>query len=159
VEACNGRGAVYRFKGQYDRAIADIDVVVRAQPGNATALSNRGIAYRMKGDHDRAIADFGEAIRLAPRDAQLYYSRGLAYEGKGDREKAIADYRRQALPLPALAPSLPGAERAGARPAARRVSAALRGDRGVLRGDHRAVGFRPAAARLHAGQLGAAGSG
>jgi tetratricopeptide (TPR) repeat protein len=64
--AFNNRGMSYRFKVQYERAIADYDQAIKLEPRYAKAWNNRGVAYRNMGDVDRAIADYSEAIRLNP---------------------------------------------------------------------------------------------
>jgi tetratricopeptide (TPR) repeat protein len=57
------------MKGESDRAIADLDQVIRLNPKNANSYGVRGRAYFDKGEFERAIADYEEAIRLNPGDA------------------------------------------------------------------------------------------
>jgi Tfp pilus assembly protein PilF len=86
------RGAAWRQKGEFDRALKDHDAAIRLQPGSALLYFNRAIIWQSKDEADRAIADFGEAIRRAPRFALAYRSRGnLLYE-KADYAGAIRDY-------------------------------------------------------------------
>ena len=75
VEAFSGRGQIYAFLEDYDRAIADFSEAIRLlqkTPGSppsfalVEALSDRAAAYSAKGEHERAIADFGEAERNSP---------------------------------------------------------------------------------------------
>jgi tetratricopeptide (TPR) repeat protein len=91
ASAYNWRGYAYNRKGDYDRAIADIDQAIQLDPKCANAYSNRGNAYNGKGDYDRAIADYDQAIPLDPKPAKLYGNRGYAYNRKGDYDRAIAD--------------------------------------------------------------------
>ena len=44
------RGIVYRYRGEYDRAIADFDRLLRDFPNTAAAHVERGRAYEKKGD-------------------------------------------------------------------------------------------------------------
>jgi tetratricopeptide (TPR) repeat protein len=81
-------------RGDYERAIADLNDAARLQPDSAKAYSSRGRAYLMKGDYSRAAADFGETIRAAPKEQELYHRRGLAHARMGERSKAIADFRK-----------------------------------------------------------------
>src|SRR5262249_46823091 len=60
----NNRGFEDRTKGDLDRAIADYNEAIRADPERAEPYNNRGRVHHVKGDLDRAIADFNEAIRL-----------------------------------------------------------------------------------------------
>src|SRR5271168_4285689 len=42
ADAFKGRGAVYAKKGQYDRAMQDLDEAIKLKPDDAEALNNRG---------------------------------------------------------------------------------------------------------------------
>jgi tetratricopeptide (TPR) repeat protein len=71
-----GRGASYNNKGEYDRAIADLNDAIRLDPNLAFAYTNRGFSYNNKDECDRAIADLSNAIRLDPNSAAAYNNRG-----------------------------------------------------------------------------------
>ena len=90
--AYSNRGYAYALKGDYDRAIRDLDEAIRLEPTYATGFANRGEAWRQRGDIDRAIMDLSEAIRLDPSVTQAYVSRGQALEAKGDIEQAKFDF-------------------------------------------------------------------
>ena len=92
AQAYVGRGAAYRGKGDYDRAIADYDEAIRLDPKDARAYRGRGAVCFWKGDYDRAIVDYDEAIRLDPKDARAFHFRGNAYFAKKNYDRAIADY-------------------------------------------------------------------
>src|SRR5438552_956098 len=62
--------------GEYDKAIADYDEVIRLDPKDVFAYIYRGCAYERQGDYDKAIADYDEAIRLDPKGAKAYEIRG-----------------------------------------------------------------------------------
>jgi len=87
-------GNDYYRKGDYDRAIAEYNRAIRADPNYIIAYIHRGNAYYNKGDYDRAIADYNQAIRLDPNFIAAYHNRGNAYDEKGDYDKAIADYNQ-----------------------------------------------------------------
>src|SRR5215472_9254219 len=106
----NGRGDVYRRKGEFDRAIADYDQAIALRPNYDAAIAGRKLAYQGKNpsqpdnktggsgsgnaithfdvgtfhlnrkDYDRAIAEYDEAIRLNPQYAFAFNSRGFAYQ-------------------------------------------------------------------------------
>src|SRR5262249_21463278 len=58
------RGFAYADNFEEDRAIADFDSAIQANPENAAAFYSRGIRYAHKGEHDRALADESHAIQL-----------------------------------------------------------------------------------------------
>jgi tetratricopeptide (TPR) repeat protein len=85
------RGHAYYMEKQYDRAIADLDQVVKLEPKMALPIFLRGSARLRLKDYDGAIADITRAIELEPRNAAYYWDRALAYAAKGDSVHAISD--------------------------------------------------------------------
>jgi tetratricopeptide (TPR) repeat protein len=69
------RGAAYRDKREYDRAIQDFDQAIGLDPNNTRAFYSRGIAHNSKREYDRAIQDFDQAIRLDPNNAPAFNDR------------------------------------------------------------------------------------
>ena len=88
----NVRGAVWRAKGEFDKAIADYNEAIRLDPECTVAYALRGQAWGSKGDFAKAIADFDAAIRLDPTNVEVLVPRGAARIAKGDFDKAIADF-------------------------------------------------------------------
>ena len=60
------RGDDFNVKGDPDRAIADYDAALKADPAFAEALNSRSMAWRAKGDRRRALSDLDAALRLKP---------------------------------------------------------------------------------------------
>jgi tetratricopeptide (TPR) repeat protein len=60
------RGDSHSSGGDFDRAIADYDAALKADPKLAEAHHRRGLAWRAKGNRRRALADFDAALRLRP---------------------------------------------------------------------------------------------
>lgn len=60
------RGDELAILGDPDRAIANYDAALKADPALAEALNSRGMAWRAKGDRRRALTDFDAALRLKP---------------------------------------------------------------------------------------------
>src|SRR5262245_3653696 len=60
------RGRAYYALGQKDRAIADFDAGVSADPKNSRAFANRGAFYQAQGDLNRAVEDYTSAIVVNP---------------------------------------------------------------------------------------------
>jgi tetratricopeptide (TPR) repeat protein len=102
------RGVAHICKGEFDKAIADLDAVIAPTlldrsslmpwdlgpdlgPKVAAAYFCRGVAYGGKGHYDAAIAEFDEAVRLNPENAAGYYCRARSHLGKA-RAQADADF-------------------------------------------------------------------
>ena len=65
----SNRGAAYKTKGQYDRAIQDYDQAIKLNPNYARAFSNRSLAKEKKDDKAGADADMAAAKRIDPNIA------------------------------------------------------------------------------------------
>ena len=85
------RGNTYYDEGDYDKAIAEHDIAIRLDPGNAMAFCNRGAAYAKKSDYDSALSDLNEALRLNPKSERALYVRAVVFSQKGNSEAALAD--------------------------------------------------------------------
>lgn len=68
TSALNNRAVVYNGKGEYDRAIDDLDLAIKLRPDFALAFRNRGDAYRGKGDTENAVADYKQALASNPSE-------------------------------------------------------------------------------------------
>jgi tetratricopeptide (TPR) repeat protein len=88
----NLRGAIFRDKGEREKAIKDFTEAIRLRPEFVHPHSNRGMTKRATGDVDGAIDDLSEAIRLDPAFNFAYAQRGIAYADRGDIERARADF-------------------------------------------------------------------
>jgi tetratricopeptide (TPR) repeat protein len=104
ARAFSNRGGAYIRKGQYDRAIQDLDQAIRRDPNYAQAFQSRGTAYSLRGQYERAIGDFNQAIQLDPKSAASFYGRGDTYNVQGQYERAIQDFDRAIRLKPDLAP-------------------------------------------------------
>ncbi len=86
------RGGAYRAKGDFDRAIADLDKAVQLDPRSALSRMERAAIYHAKADLDRAIADYDRALQLDKNSVTAHAGRAKAYRGKGDFDRALADF-------------------------------------------------------------------
>ena len=94
--------------GWFDKAAADLDQVLKANPDRVDALVFRASAYRRLGRLDEALADVDRAIKLTPDSAPALLERGDLRRLKGDADGARQDWLRAA----ALAPGSAAADAA-----------------------------------------------
>jgi tetratricopeptide (TPR) repeat protein len=107
------RAAAWLALGEYDKAIADADLVQGHEVRLSSAFANRGLAWSLKGDHSRALDDFDSAVQHAPIKAQVYGSnlyvsklyllKGNTRAKSGDVDMAISDYSEAIRLNPRLA--------------------------------------------------------
>lgn len=90
------RAEVWRWKGNLDNAIKDLDEAVRLAPQESAYYNNRGTFHAAKKDYDSAIQDYNEALRLKPNHPLTLRNRGHAWLGKKDFDKAFQDFNEAA---------------------------------------------------------------
>ena len=89
-EALLMRATAYSNLKQRDKAIADLDAVLRMQP-RASTFVFRGNQHMLLKQYDAALADFSEAIRRLPSGSAAYELRANARQRLGDALGASAD--------------------------------------------------------------------
>jgi tetratricopeptide (TPR) repeat protein len=88
------RGLVYYDKGQYQRAMEDLNKSIALYPNNSPDYIWRGRIYNLRGEYDRAIEDFNKAIAINQNDEHAYWGRGESYRLKGDLDKALVEFNK-----------------------------------------------------------------
>ncbi len=66
AEALNRRAVLYFLIGDYQKAIADCQTVIRLNPIHFGALHGLGLSYAAIGDNHQAIQAFREALKIQP---------------------------------------------------------------------------------------------
>ena len=89
--------------GWFDKAIADLDRVLKADPARLDALIYRASAYRAQGRLDPALADIDKALTLAPDSVPALLERGNIRRLGGDIDGARQDWVRVAVLAPGSA--------------------------------------------------------
>ena len=90
------RAAVFQAKREFEKAIADLDVVIDKDPKDADlseVIATRGICYAQKGDDDRALKDFDAVVKANPKNVHGWQLRGSAYSERGEKDKALKDFK------------------------------------------------------------------
>ena len=90
--ALANRGSGYTDKGDYPRAILDLDQAVAIAPDLGVLLNNRCYALAAAGHPEQALIDCDKAKMLLPGSEQVLDSRGYAYFRLGRYREAIRDF-------------------------------------------------------------------
>ena len=88
------RGLSYGQRGDYDRALEDMQQAVRLEPSSAEAYYWRGLAYAFKHEYELAIRDFDRAAELRPGHALTHLNRGVAHFRQQAYDRALFDLDR-----------------------------------------------------------------
>lgn len=89
---------VYYVKGDYDKAMSDIDKSI-SYSHNSLVFSFRGYIYSGEKKYEMALADYSEAIKLEPKNPGLYIFRADASTGLGYYEASLIDLNTAILLL------------------------------------------------------------
>jgi tetratricopeptide (TPR) repeat protein len=85
------KAMIEKAKGQYDTALASLDVVLAKYPRDRVALNQKARLHFLKRQYKEAIA-VGETIcEVDPEDLQMHYTSMLAWRALGNREKAAQE--------------------------------------------------------------------
>lgn len=85
------KGNEFAQAGEFDKAIAEYQAVLKAEPNNTSALTNLGVVYYSLGNLDQAIAQYQKAIQIAPNDADIHSNLAAAYVQKAQMGQAQPD--------------------------------------------------------------------
>lgn len=96
------RGLAYTYKGQFDRAISDYELIIKISPKSYHAYIGRAVAYNYKGEFDLAILDFQKSLPYDSNNYVIYDGLGRAYSYKGEFDLAILHYNKAIGVIPTL---------------------------------------------------------
>src|SRR2546421_5637207 len=81
--------AMFDFsQGEYDRALAKLEEIVRQEPEHFDALLAIGMTWYRKGDYQKAIEYGHRAEKLRPREQLVHTNLSLFYMKAGDKKTA-----------------------------------------------------------------------
>jgi len=80
-------------QGEYEKAIADCNQVLRIDPDSSVTYTVRARAYFEIGDMDKVIADCTKAISNDRNNLSAFNIRASAYGRKGDYDRAVKDWQ------------------------------------------------------------------
>jgi tetratricopeptide (TPR) repeat protein len=78
-------------KGDYPKALADVEQRLKMQPPDPMALLARGNLHALLEEREAALADFTQFLRLQPKTVLALRARGHNYTCMGRYEEALID--------------------------------------------------------------------
>ncbi len=90
----NNRGVVFNKKGDYERAIDDLNRAIESNPNYPNPYNHRGNVWSRLGKSTNALKDFDKAIELNNKYALAFYNRGVELERLGNESASIDDYKK-----------------------------------------------------------------
>lgn len=85
------RAAIYMYVLQYDKALADLNLVLETNPTLDAYLYRAKLFAAIK-EFDEALKDFDSALKLDLQNPSVYEERAQLYEQLEQFDKAISDY-------------------------------------------------------------------
>ena len=88
-------GLDYAAKGDFDKAIQNLNKAVELNPQYSLAYYNRAYVYSEIGKIDNALSDYSKAIECNPKDALAYSNRGkLLFDKYNKLDQAMSDFNK-----------------------------------------------------------------
>ena len=85
------RAQLWADHGDDDRARADLDIAIRAEPDEPWLYVRRSTILLRQKQLDQALADCDRAIELAPNNVLAFLNRAKAWVASNDHDRAMAD--------------------------------------------------------------------
>lgn len=93
-KAYNNRGEYYYDKKEFDKSLADYNVLLQLDKGYSSAYNNRGLIFYEKKQYAKALKDYNKAIALDKKYEEAYHNRGNANYSSNKYTEALADYNK-----------------------------------------------------------------
>ena len=93
----SNNGVLYLIRGDYQAALADFNLALRAGAEPGSTLNDRGLAQAGLHQYQAAVDSYGEALTKATGNQErIYFNRAMAEEDLGNLKAAFLDYRKAA---------------------------------------------------------------
>lgn len=97
ANALNNRAMIFAERGEFEAALADIDLALAARPDAALYHANKCLLLRLTDDLQGALGECDAAIKaVLPRDrgnrAWIFLQRGLTRREAGDTQGSVGDF-------------------------------------------------------------------
>jgi len=87
------RAATYFDAGEHDKALEDLDRIIRLNPRSIKALGNRAYILEQLGRYDEAIRDLNDILEQDANQLMAMKHLGFIYRQNGDFPNSLRWYR------------------------------------------------------------------
>lgn len=94
AETVLSRAHYFYNRGDYEEAIANLNVSLGLDSHNPANFYNRGITYGKLEKHKEALTDYNRSLELSPDDPDTLDNRGITYAKLEKYKEAFADFNR-----------------------------------------------------------------
>lgn len=92
------RGIAWRERGEYDKAISDIEFAIEINDQEASYYNSLGTVYHRQENYEKALEYYSRALEMNPTNIGFINNRGIARRELGQYEEALEDFN-QAIKL------------------------------------------------------------
>lgn len=96
AEAYNQIGYYYGYRGEYDKAMDNLQRYQFISPDNANPFDSLGENQANAGRYNEAIENLNRALAIKPDFGPAYWHLGVVHEGLGEYDKAYQSYLKAA---------------------------------------------------------------
>jgi tetratricopeptide (TPR) repeat protein len=86
------RGDLWRFRNNFEKAIADYSRLLQIRPNDCEVFYYRGLCRCHQEEYEKAIADFDEILCRQPESIRAYQGRGFVWSRRKVYDRAVEDY-------------------------------------------------------------------
>lgn len=78
-------------KGQFDRAIKNLEEAKKLNPNDAKTHAGLAQSYEAKGKLDKAAAEYEASLKANPKQPEVYYNLAIIYKSQGKPDRAAQE--------------------------------------------------------------------
>jgi tetratricopeptide (TPR) repeat protein len=88
------RGVIYSLQGRYSRALEDLNISIKMDPGYFPTYVKRSWVLQKQGQYNAALMDLDHAIQAGPYFTDAYIERGMLLAQIGQLRQAAMDFQK-----------------------------------------------------------------
>lgn len=94
AQGYNMRAREWVQRGDFDRALPDLERAIALEPALPNPWINRGNIRGLRGDYEGSLADLTKAAEIAPAEFDAHFNRGITLQSMKRYEEAVAALTR-----------------------------------------------------------------